>query len=186
MAFVFPQSKIKAQLLLDEDIGRVSSKAVELIAACSALFVSDLVRGGDGQEDAPTPSASASCTKKHKQSSKAKPDVTNHPGPINLEYVQNCISKPEYEILGGVLDYLTENNAPKYDAAAKRRRRDKSAREKKSGVSKSANKKLTGQLIENKTINDGDDAFLNAAIEEAQGAPAGRRKEIVEDDDDYD
>mmetsp|Transcript_22865 Transcript_22865/g.47334 ORF Transcript_22865/g.47334 Transcript_22865/m.47334 type:complete len:241 (+) Transcript_22865:37-759(+) len=41
---VFPHSKIKAQILRDEEVGRISSKAIELLGACSALFVSDLVR----------------------------------------------------------------------------------------------------------------------------------------------
>eukprot|EP00584_Thalassiosira_punctigera_P025550 CAMPEP_0172551084 /NCGR_PEP_ID=MMETSP1067-20121228/36354_1 /TAXON_ID=265564 ORGANISM="Thalassiosira punctigera, Strain Tpunct2005C2" /NCGR_SAMPLE_ID=MMETSP1067 /ASSEMBLY_ACC=CAM_ASM_000444 /LENGTH=43 /DNA_ID= /DNA_START= /DNA_END= /DNA_ORIENTATION= len=40
---VFPRSKIRAQILRDERVGCVSSGAIDLIAACSALLVRDLV-----------------------------------------------------------------------------------------------------------------------------------------------
>ncbi len=39
---VFPHSNIKAQILEDENIGRVFSKAIELISACSAYLYETL------------------------------------------------------------------------------------------------------------------------------------------------
>mmetsp|Transcript_27056 Transcript_27056/g.56354 ORF Transcript_27056/g.56354 Transcript_27056/m.56354 type:complete len:235 (-) Transcript_27056:219-923(-) len=231
---VFTQSKIKAQIRQEEAIGRVSSKALDLIAACSALFVRDLVEQENGNDNennnnnknhGPSNSTTTKTRRTRSSSRKRKcidksacakdtPSKTNDgPSIINLTHIKKRIdNQPEYEFLDGVLDEsLTENNAYKYDAAARRRNK---AKEKScsipSGRSKSKSKSkqqkaaaevggtestsccVVGSLkgdntLDSDIVSEGDTA-LQAAIEEAASSAAGAdgTKEIMEDEDDYD
>mmetsp|Transcript_25368 Transcript_25368/g.54550 ORF Transcript_25368/g.54550 Transcript_25368/m.54550 type:complete len:235 (+) Transcript_25368:134-838(+) len=231
----FPNTKIKAQILQNEDIGRVSSKALELIAACSALFVRHLVdHNGDNDNGI---SSNSSSHQEHetstnnsrmqtRQQRKASSQLSNNAkanqllvgdnapsGPIDLAHVKKQTKQhSEYnDFLDGVLDGLTEKNAPKYDTAARKRKR---TRENKPIISKqesfegleSGGGGGTKSMLLNNLPNDvhtnngisadnaaaadgggqDDDAALLEAIQEAQLASAGISKEIIEDDDDYD
>mmetsp|Transcript_8572 Transcript_8572/g.14879 ORF Transcript_8572/g.14879 Transcript_8572/m.14879 type:complete len:215 (-) Transcript_8572:39-683(-) len=213
MDVIFPSSKIKAQLQShdNDNIGRVSSKAIDLIATCSALFVRDLIdltneenkddatktsrmsgpstttsrnkrtrrrtRGGEtncnGREDAPLiPKSSAS---------------TSAEAIVTLDHVKlQTKQRRGYEFLDGILDDVTERNAPKYDALA--RKRHKRQRIKQSSQKAAA----VGSIIKNCTDNDavdgGDGIALEEAIVEAQEKSTANDggKEIIEDNDDYD
>ena len=57
LSSVFPVAKIKAQLLRDEGVGRLSGKAVRLIGACSAVFLRELAEASDGMEASQTEKA---------------------------------------------------------------------------------------------------------------------------------
>mmetsp|Transcript_6266 Transcript_6266/g.10233 ORF Transcript_6266/g.10233 Transcript_6266/m.10233 type:complete len:189 (-) Transcript_6266:1710-2276(-) len=182
----FPISKIKAQLLRDDDVGRVSTKAVELIAACSALFVNDLARSAMS-------TAEASQTRKRKSSSKtntAAKDVTL----VTLAQIKKSVkAQKEYNFLEGVLDGVTEKNAFHYDtAAAKKRKRlednDNTKQKNKSRKKTNAASKLpveAGDSADNDVV---ENRALREAIETSVTSQNthGQNREIIEDDDDYD
>lgn len=178
----FPISKIKAQLLRDDDVGRVSTKAVELIAACSALFVNDLARS----------TKDASHTRKRKSSSKTNAtakDVTL----VTLAQIKKSVkTQKEYGFLEGVLDGVTEKNSFRYDAAtAKRRKRleDNNNTKQKSNSRKKA-KSVSKLPIEASGSDDNEveNTALREAIETSVTSKTthGRNRDIIEDDDDYD
>src|SRR6056300_510148 len=110
----FPITKIKAQLLRDDNVGRVSTKAVELIAACSSLFVNDLVTKSI-EKTAPT----------RKASSKTKNNETaDGVALVTLRQIKKSVkTSQEYSFLDGVLDGVSERAAFKYDAAAAKKRK---------------------------------------------------------------
>lgn len=184
----FPISKIKAQLLRDDDVGRVSAKAVELIAACSALFVSDLARSAMSN-------AEASHARKKKSSSKtntAAKDVTL----VTLAQIKKSVkTQKEYSFLEGVLDGVTEKSAFHYDTAAakKRKRLEDNQKTKPKNNSRKKTKaasKLPAEVTA--TGSDGKNAVENRALREAIETSVtsqntlGNNREIIEDDDDYD
>lgn len=182
----FPISKIKAQLLRDDDVGRVSTKAVELIAACSALFVSDLARS----------TTEASHTRKRKSSSKntiAK-DVTL----VTLAQIKKSVkTQKEYSFLEGALDGVTEKSAFQYDAAAAKKRKrleDNNNNTKQKNNSRKKTKPGSKLPAEARGSNNDNDVVENRALREAIETETsvtsqnthGQNKEIIEDDDDYD
>lgn len=208
--------------------------------ACSALFVSDLARSStndcnsndrndDDENDESTPSRkrrkSASTTSKtktknntKKQTSHAKNENdTIPPYPIDLDHVKKQIQqRPELSFLEGVLDNLTEANAPKYDTAARKRRRDKdnsklrkatttstsltsavavaattkaaktTGRDKTTSTALLKNLPVAGMAGSNEKGLGEDEAVLNVAIQDAQLESFAKMKEIIADDDDYD
>mmetsp|Transcript_36605 Transcript_36605/g.64169 ORF Transcript_36605/g.64169 Transcript_36605/m.64169 type:complete len:214 (+) Transcript_36605:47-688(+) len=164
MNTVFPPAKIKTQILRDEDnnIGRVTSRAVELIAACSALLVRDLVDNSNGDNNnchhqtrittarTSPETTTSSCNKRKCPDETKSSNGTLHPtsdiddeGPSssssdtmirNLNDIKKQTKRrPEYKFIldNGTLDKLTENNAHKYDAAARTAARKKREREKR-------------------------------------------------------
>ena len=184
----FPISKIKAQLLRDDDVGRVSAKAVELIAACSALFVNDLARSAMSTTE-------ASHTRKRKSSSKtntAAKDVTL----VTLAQIKKSVkTQKEYSFLEGVLDGVTEKSAFHYDTAAakKRKRLEDNQKTKPKNNSRKKTKAASKMPAEaTATGSDGKNAVENRALREAIETSVttqnthGHNKEIIEDDDDYD
>ena len=202
LSSTFPHSKIKSHVLRDEDVGRLSFKAVELIAACSALFVSDLVRAHHDEDNAEareklrksrkrmSPSSLASSSTGVKNARKHGFDSDDAAGPIDLARIQSQIKKSGYEFLDGVLDDLTEKNAPKYDVVLrKRERQKKNVKSKAAACATSHSKHLPSGVLEgSKHYHDTacDECALRDAIEDAQFAPICGVKEIIEDDDDYD
>lgn len=183
----FPISKIKAQLLRDDDVGRVSAKAVELIAACSALFVNDLARSAMSN-------AEASHARKKKSSSKtntASKDVTL----VTLAQIKESVkTQKEYSFLEGVLDGVTEKSAFHYDTAAakKRKRLEDNQKTKPKNNSRKKTKAASKLPAEATSGSDGKNAVENRALREAIETSVtsqntlGNNREIVEDDDDYD
>lgn len=179
----FPTSKIKAQLLRDDDVGRVSTKAVELIAACSALFVNDLARS----------TTEASHTRKRKSSSKTNNATAKDVTLVTLSQIKKSVkTQKEYGFLEGVLDGVTEKNSFRYDAAtAKKRKRLEDNNTKKKSNSRKKTKAVSKLPIEASGSAD-NDAVDNRALREAietsvaSKTTHGHKREIVEDDDDYD
>ena len=179
----FPISKIKAQILRDDDVGRVSTKAVELIAACSALFVNDLAR-----------STEASHTRKRKSSSKTNTtdkDATL----VTLAHIKKSVkTKKEYSCLDGVLDGVTEKSAFQYDAAAAKKRKrledNNNTKQKNNSRKKTiAVPKLPAEASGSNDNNVVENRALCEAIETSatsQNAGYGGERDIIEDEDDYD
>ncbi|KAL7441559.1 hypothetical protein ACHAXM_008129 [Skeletonema potamos] len=182
----FPISKIKAQLLRDSDVGRVSTKAVELINACSALFVSDLARSTEASHNVRKRNSTS------KTNTTAK-DVTL----VTLAQIKKSVkSKKEYTFLSGVLDGVTEKNAFQYDAAAarKRKRMEDTKNMKQKNNSRQKSKSVPNPPAE-AGGTDGSNEVENRALREAiktetsatsQNTGDGRKREIIEDEDDYD
>ncbi|KAL7525671.1 hypothetical protein ACHAXR_001107 [Thalassiosira sp. AJA248-18] len=202
MNSTFPYSKIKSQILRDEGVGRLSSKAVELIATCSALFVRDLVDNycddaSDKQNNNSRKRKSAAGT-----NTNCIPDDENI---IKASHIKKQAKKrPEYGFLndGTSLDELTEKNAPKYDATRRRKRQKENSKGQKDNPDQSCDsifKSLPDDAIDgtkNSVVVGGsgggqqDSEALQEAIEDAQEIASASRgsglKEIIEDNDDYD
>ncbi len=228
---VFPHSKIKAQLLQDENVGRVSSKAIDLIAACSALFVRDLVApedDGDSCSGSTRRGLATSATVISSSSSRGgNNNVSNDDDDIRGGVKKNrvdldCIKRnirrrSEYfNFLDGELDELTEENAPNYDAAAKKRKRRTERLESTNRLPKGQSSANSSDGRKNNIVSKTDDVYSGANanaittsfasndVELPGGVPALSReekeaiaeavmttvnnatKEIIQDEDDYD
>lgn len=176
---IFTKSKIKSQILQDEDVGTLSAKAIELISACSALLVDDLVRGNKTTTSRKRPRSSL-------LASASLPDRQNS-GPVDLAQVTAQVNRrEEYDIFRGAVGDVTEEKAPKYDAT-------RVSREKRRGWKAAADKRKKTQVASGKSevklpsdLKAGDDVALQSAIAEARGATASYNNDIVEDDEDYD
>jgi hypothetical protein len=176
----FPISKIKAQLLRDSDVGRVSTKAVELINACSALFVSDLAR-----------STEASHVRKRKSSSKSNTTAKDVTLVTLAQIKKSRKTKKEYSFLDGVLDGVTEKSAFQYDtAAAKKRKRledTDNTKQKNNSRKKTKVPKLPAEARGPDDNNGVENKALREAIEtSAASQNTGDGGKIIEDEDDYD
>ena len=216
----FPHSKIKAQILEDENIGRISCKAVELISACSALFVRDLVvqDGGDSSglhrksaKSVPTTAQGENTAVPEKESCATNQQNFNRlpppSSPIDLECIKHNIQgQPEYDFLHGVMDELTENNAPKYDAAARKRKRHQTKTMQQSTSTNSNDNTIshrddvltnlardTAQVSSSMKNEDANDVCiqvvaLQEAIDDTQDVTSHHvtKEIIIADDDDYD
>jgi hypothetical protein len=181
----FPITKIKAQLLRDDNVGRVSTKAVELIAACSSLFVNDLVT--KSIETAPT----------RKASSKTKNDETaDDVALVTLRQIKKSVkTSQEYSFLDGVLDGVSERAAFKYDAAAAKKRKRLEDNNNNTKEKNNSSKKSTSVAklpVEARESVDDNNKVENKALREAidtasqSNGGAGKGNTIIEDEDDYD
>ena len=181
----FPITKIKAQLLRDDNVGRVSTKAVELITACSSLLVNDLVT--KSIETAPT----------RKASSKTKNNNETDDGEVALvtlrQIKKSVKTSQEYSFLDGVLDGVSERAAFKYDAAAAKKRKrleDSNTKEKNTSSKKSTS--VAKLPVEARESVDDSNKVENKALREAietasqSNGGAGKGNTIIEDEDDYD
>jgi hypothetical protein len=132
LSSVFPVAKIKAQLLRDEGVGRLSGKAVRLIGACSAVFLRELAEASDGMEASQTEKANSRDTGtrhiKHDYESAERlerPAKRKAPDPssITLEQLDTCVNTDRirgFDFLVGTL----ENNlkrVPSYGATYRKR-----------------------------------------------------------------
>ena len=180
----FPITKIKAQLLRDDNVGRVSTKAVELIAACSSLFVNDLV------------TKSIETTSTRKASSKTKnTDETGDVALVTLRQIKKSVkASQEYSFLDGVLDGVSERAAFKYDAAAAKKRKrleDNNNTKEKNNSSKKSTSVAKLPVEARESVDDNnkvENKALREAIETASQSigGAGKGNAIIEDEDDYD
>lgn len=185
----FPISKIKAQLLRDHDVGRVSTKAVELIAACSALFVNDLTRF-----------STEVLHTRNKKKSTSKTSTTSNNNDVTvvtLAHIKKSVkSKKEYLFLDGVLDRVSEKSAFQYDAAAakKRKRMEESNNINENTKQKSKTSKKTKSVpkLPSEVGGSDDNNVENRALREAVETAASLKNDergngaIIEDEDDYD
>lgn len=183
----FPITKIKAQLLRDDNVGRVSTKAVELIAACSSLFVNDLVT--KSIETAPTRKASSKT--KNNETADADDVVL-----VTLRQIKKSVkTSQEYSFLDGVLDGVSERAAFKYDAAAAKKRKRLEDNNNNTKEKNNSSKKSTSVAklpVEARESVDDNNKVENKALREAietasqSNGGAGKGNTIIEDDDDYD
>jgi hypothetical protein len=116
---------------------------------------------------------------------------------VTLAQIKKSVkSKKEYTFLSGVLDGVTEKNAFQYDAAAARKRKrmedTKNMKQKNNSRQKS---KSVPNLPAEAGGTDGSNEVENRALREAietetsatsQNTGDGRKREIIEDEDDYD
>lgn len=194
----FPLSKIKAQILENENVGRISSKAIELISACSSLFVRDLVSQDGGTTGGLHRGSTTSVTSNSQDETKVPKgtigvkDHEHGDEVIDLSGIKrNVIRRPEYNFLEGVLDDLTEQNAPKYDAAARKRNRQRDNQKQQSTNSKNTTNEILSRLSGENTKVDVSDSAHGVAMQEAimaaqDTASFQTTKEIIADDDEYD
>jgi len=209
----FPNKKIKAQILRDEDVGRVSSKAIELIAACSALFVRDLVDVGDGAGDGKNATTNAPSSRRTSSRKRNSPSIrTNRiekdlaglvvPSPIDLQHIKMQAKRPEYDdFLDGVLEGITEKGVAMVRKRAMGRKRKRNVDQKQEKLSKqnenigeNENKEADESMLKHLPLAANEAAgstcdrnALTEAIDEAQGAPVvAGNQEIIEDEDEYD
>jgi len=174
LASTFPTTKIKAQILRDEGVGRISSKAIQLIGAASAIFVRELAEAavlvsaenenGDGDEqsqDSPSmsPSKVEAKGRKRKLSSrnrKSNPDG-NLSDPIvsdpilTRDHIKDCIEEDaaKFDFLHGLLgDNISAKEIPAYGAAYQKKvRREAVHVGSKSTKGKSAIHALAGKGV---------------------------------------
>lgn len=178
----FPISKIKAQLLRDHDVGRVSTKAVELIAACSALFVNDLTRF-----------STEVLHTRNKKKSTSKTSTTSNNNDVTvvtLAHIKKSVkSKKEYLFLDGVLDRVSEKSAFQYDAAAAKKRK---RMEESNNINENTKQKRSVPKLPSEVGGSDDNNVENRALREAVETAASLKNDergngaIIEDEDDYD
>lgn len=186
LASTFPTTKVKAQILRDEGVGRISSKAIQLIGACSAIFVREVAEAAvsaaehendddDGQsKDSPSLKLVSSKVKaqgrKRKLSSsnstKSKPEELDRPSPILLtrDHIKDSIEQDEtkFDFLHGVIsDNISAKEIPSYGAAYQKKVRREAAGSKRKG------KSTTGAI---KGKGAGGTGLDNAASAAAVGA----------------
>ena len=160
LASTFPTTKVKAQILRDEGVGRISSKAIQLIGACSAIFVRDLAEAAvsaaaaaahendddDGQsKDAPSLASNKVKAQGRKRklsssnSTKSEPE-SDRPSPILLtrDHIKDCIEQDEtkFDFLHGVIsDNISAKEIPSYSAAYQKKVKREAAGSNRKGKS---------------------------------------------------
>lgn len=154
LASTFPITKVKAQILRDEGVGRISSKAIQLIGACSAIFVRELAESAasaahenDDEQSKDSPSMASSKVKaqgrKRKLSSSnstKQKSERDRPSPILLtrDHIKDCIEQDEtkFDFLHGVIsDNISAKEIPSYGAAYQKKVRREAVGSKQKGKS---------------------------------------------------
>ena len=141
LASTFPATKIKAQILRDEGVGRISSKAIQLIGACSAIFVRELAEASasarenkhEGDDESSllllsskveTKGRKRKLSSHNKQQSRSDGDTTE---PIlTRDNIKDCIEQDttKFDFLHGVLsDHVSAKEIPSYGAAYQKKMR---------------------------------------------------------------
>lgn len=139
LASTFPTTKVKAQILRDEGVGRISSKAIQLISACSAIFVRELAEAAvlaaaaqendndDGQSKDPlsleASKVKAQGRKRKLSSSKSTTSKSEGDRPSQMlltrDHIKDCIEQDEtkFDFLHGVISDNSAKEIPSYGAA---------------------------------------------------------------------
>lgn len=141
LASTFPATKIKAQILRDEGVGRISSKAIQLIGACSAIFVRELAEASvsarenkhDGDDESSSLLLSSKVEtkgRKRKLSSHIKhqshSDGNTTESILTRDNIKDCIEQDttKFDFLHGVLsDNVSAREIPSYGAAYQKKTR---------------------------------------------------------------
>ena len=157
LASTFPTTKVKAQILRDEGVGRISSKAIQLIGACSAIFVRELaeaaVSGAEHENDdddgqsKDSPSLASNKVKaqgrkrKLSSSNSTKPKSEgDRPSPklLTRDHIKDCIEQDEtkFDFLHGVIsDNISAKEIPSYGAAYQKKVKREAAGSNRKGKS---------------------------------------------------
>ena len=140
LASTFPTAKVKAQILRDEGVGRISSNAIQLIGACSAIFVRELAEAAvlaaaaqendDDDEPSKDPlsleasKVKAQGRKRKLSSSKSTTSKSEGDRPSQMlltrDHIKDCIEQDEtkFDFLHGVIsDNISAKEIPSYGAA---------------------------------------------------------------------
>ena len=179
LASTFPATKIKAQILRDEGVGRISSKAIQLIGACSAIVVRELAEASasarenkhdDGDDESSSLLLSSKVRvetkgRKRKLSSHNKhqsnSDGNTTESILTRDNIKDCIEQDttKFDFLHGVLcDHISAKEIPSYGAAyQKKMRREATGNKQKKKLK--ANDSLGGG------INSKNDATATAAAD---------------------
>ena len=184
LASTFPTTKVKAQILRDEGVGRISGKAIQLIGACSAIFVRELAEAAvsvaaahesdddDGQsKDSPSLASNKVKAQGRKRklsssnSTKPKSEV-DRPSPklLTRDHIKDCIEQDEtkFDFLHGVIsDNISAKEIPSYGAAYQKKVKREAAGSNRKG------KSMTGAI---KGKGAGGAGLENAASAAAIGA----------------
>ena len=141
LSSIFPTSKIKAQILRDEGVGRVSTKAIHLIGACSGILMrelaeesaADVAAKNAGNRRKPSCSSSRGVGRKRKieQSTATQSHADNsakESSALKRDDVKAWIEKDtsSYDFLHGLLsEQVSAKDTPSYgDAYRNKKRRD--------------------------------------------------------------
>ena len=179
LASTFPTTKVKAQILRDEGVGRISSKAIQLIGACSAIFVRELAEAAvlaaaarendndDGQSMASS-KVKAQGRKRKLSSSKSTTSKSEGDRPSQIlltrDHIKDCIEQDEtkFDFLHGVIsDNISAKEIPSYGAAYQKKVKREAAGSNRKG------KSMTGAI---KGKGAGGAGLDNAASAAAIGA----------------
>lgn len=179
LASTFPTTKVKAQILRDEGVGRISSKAIQLIGACSAIFVRELAEAAvlaaaarendndDGQSMASS-KVKAKGRKRKLSSSKSTTSKSEGDRPSQIlltrDHIKDCIEQDEtkFDFLHGVIsDNISAKEIPSYGAAYQKKVKREAAGSNRKG------KSTTGAI---KGKGAGGAGLDNAASAAAVGA----------------
>ena len=179
LASTFPTTKVKAQILRDEGVGRISSKAIQLIGACSAIFVRELAEAAvlaaaarendndDGQSMASS-KVKAKGRKRKLSSSKSTTSKAEGDRPSQIlltrDHIKDCIEQAEtkFDFLHGVISHnLSAKELPSYGAAYQKKVKREAAGSNRKG------KSTTGAI---KGKGAGGAGLDNAASAAAVGA----------------
>ena len=179
LASTFPTTKVKAQILRDEGVGRISSKAIQLIGACSAIFVRELAEAAvlaaaarendndDGQSMASS-KVKAQGRKRKLSSSKSTTSKAEGDRPSQIlltrDHIKDCIEQDEtkFDFLHGVIsDNISAKEIPSYGAAYQKKVKREAAGSNRKG------KSTTGAI---KGKGAGGAGLDNAASAAAVGA----------------
>ena len=160
LASTFPTTKVKAQILRDEGVGRISSKAIQLIGACSAIFVRELAEAAvsaaaaaahenddDDEQSKDSPSLASNRVKaqgrkrKLSSSNSTKPKSEgDRPSPklLTRDHIKDCIEQDEtkFDFLHGVIsDNISAKEIPSYGAAYQKKVKREAAGSNRKGKS---------------------------------------------------
>ena len=188
LASTFPTTKVKAQILRDEGVGRISGKAIQLIGACSAIFVRELAEAAvsvaaahendDDEHEPSKDSPSLASNKVKAQGRKRKLSSSNstkpksegdRPSPklLTRDHIKDCIEQIEqdetkFDFLHGVIsDNISAKEIPSYGAAYQKKVKREAAGSNRKG------KSMTGAI---KGKGAGGAGLENAASAAAIGA----------------
>ena len=177
LASTFPATKIKAQILRDEGVGRISSKAIQLIGACSAIFVRELAEASasarenkhEGDDESSllllsskveTKGRKRKLSSHNKQQSRSDGDTTE--SILTRDNIKDCIEQDttKFDFLHGVLsDHVSAKEIPSYGAAYQKKMRREATGSKQKKKLLKANDSLGGGS------NSKNDATATAAAD---------------------
>ena len=187
LASTFPTTKVKAQILRDEGVGRISGKAIQLIGACSAIFVRELAEAAvsvaaahendDDEHEQSKDSPSLASNKVKAQGRKRKLSSSNSTKPksegdgpssklLTRDHIKDCIEQDEtkFDFLHGVIsDNISTKEIPSYGAVYQKKVKREAAGSNRKG------KSTTGAI---KDKGGGGAGLDNAAANAAASAAA--------------
>mmetsp|Transcript_27155 Transcript_27155/g.59406 ORF Transcript_27155/g.59406 Transcript_27155/m.59406 type:complete len:279 (+) Transcript_27155:447-1283(+) len=199
LASVFPTSKVKAQILRDDGVGRVSTKAIQLIGACSAVFLRELVESavagresilvsndaiatGTSKSGKRLSSSSHGAGKKRRameSSTAAQPSVDDSTeestSTVTKDDIRACIEQDtaSYDFLRGLLsEQASTRDIPSYGAAYRNKRKRDAANACRGDRNRPKSNKSGSKKEDASGSTSVAPEAISSILEESEGAPA--------------